>query len=51
MQGGPKIKDGQMARVQNGLRRPYRDTRARRLRGGARKADEDRISNVDSEEL
>ena len=48
MQGRPKIEDDQMARVWNGLWRPYGDTRVRRLRGGARRADK---SNVDSGEL
>ena len=51
MQGGPKIEEGQTVGVRSGLQRPYRDTRARRLRGGARRADEGRISNVDSGEL
>ena len=44
MQRRPKIEEGQVVGVRNGLRWPYGDTRARRLRGGARKADEGRIS-------
>ena len=58
MQRRPKIKEGQTVRVRNGLRRPYRDTRARRLRDGTRggrlsrdrQKEAEKNSNVDSED-
>ena len=37
--GNPPSAPSEMVRVQNGLRQPYGDTRARRLRDETRRAD------------